>query len=292
MRHLIVVLLLLALSPLVGFAQGDLRHPDKTMLKQIQATKTLTIDGRTYPIEIGEAISSEPGTRYYLADKGTYYAGVFAVHIPEAYAKDAPLPLVVSSHGNGGNGIGEMGGWAGAAERYGFIAVCPSFGVACMASPLGTDEKMLGQIMGRVFASLKVDRSHVLGTGFSGGGLAAYGIMMKHPEWFTALAFRGANIRGALASRSAWKRRPIYILWGENDHPLIYNKAGGGGDGPTALDALLKMKSLSAEYKRRPNDTSFDSADGTFKWEQVKGAGHESQSGRVANWFAEKVVKK
>lgn len=246
--------------------------------KRIHAELKYNFAGRT--IKLKPEIDATPGTSYYFSDKSPYCAGIFAIHIPAAIKRGQLLPLVVSSHGLGDNGIVEIGMWAGQAERYGFIAVAPSFGSATGATAIGVDDKMLGQILDRVFAKLPVDRKFVLGTGFSGGGLVAYGIMMKYPQWFTALCFRGPNFRG-LGARGPWRERPIYIFWGEKDHPMILNP-----DGPNGLAALLKMKSLSQEYDRRKDPAHFVAAAGKFQWDLVPGGGHDPRADLAAKWFA------
>lgn len=246
--------------------------------------KTLSLNGKSYDIETTPVLSREPGTRYYLVKNGGYAEGVFGVHIPSSAAGKTAVPLLVDSHGKGGNGAEGIGGWAGWAEQYGFIAVCPSFGYATGQGTLGEADRVLEEVMERVLDSLPIDRSHILGTGFSGGGLVAYEAMMKHPEWFTALCFRGPNFRAMAGSSAHWRTVPIYILWGEKDHPIIY-RPPDSGDGPQALRLLLAMKGLAAKFRTRPNPVSFEVA-GSFKWDQIPGGGHDGRSDLVSKWFA------
>jgi hypothetical protein len=246
--------------------------------------KQLTIGGKTYEIETATALSREPGTRYYLAKNGMYAAGVFGVHIPESAAGKTSVPLVLDSHGKGGDGASGVAGWAGWAEQYGFIVVCPSFGYATGAGSLGETDRVLCEIMERALKDLPVDRLHVLGTGFSGGALVAYESMMQHPEWFTALSFRGPNFRALAGSSAHWRKVPIYILWGEQDHPMIYSPPESG-QGPRALNLLLNMKGLAGEFRKRSNPVSFEKA-GSFKWDQIPGGGHDGRADLVSKWFA------
>jgi len=247
-------------------------------VKKIRTELKYQYGNRT--IKLKKEIEAIPGTSYYFSEKSNHRAGIFAVHVPSAINNKKALPLMVSSHGMGGDGINEMGMWSGLAEQYGFIAVTPSFACATGAGGIDVDHKMLCDIMERVLAKLPVDREFVLGTGFSGGGLPAYLIMMRHPEWFTMLCFRGPNFRG-LGMRGPWRERPVYIFWGEKDHPLILN-----ADGPNGLAALLKMKGLSQEYDKRKDPMHFVSADGKFQWDLVPGGGHDPCPGMCAKWFA------
>jgi len=278
----ILLVLVPILLPLAGFAQnadGEFSR-DK---------KELTLDGKIYAIETKKTVSSEPGTRYYLAEQGGYAFGVFGVHIPESYAGKSPLPLIVNSHGKGGNGAAGIGEWAGYSERYGLVVVCPSFGYATGRSTAGADDQMLSEIMERILSSLKIDRRYVLGTGFSGGGLVVFGCMMQHPEWFTALCFRSANYRGTLTRKSKWDKVPVYVLWGEKDNPIIFSPPDAG-QGPAVLNALLDMKGLSREYSKRTDRYSFEK-DGSFRWDMIKGGGHNGRADLVTAWFAKKVVR-
>lgn len=274
------------LSPAQKAPNAD--GPGKWTLK---SPSEMVVGGVSYRIETAAKISGEPGTRYYLAGKTAgYFAGVFAVHIPASYDGSAPLPMIVSSHGNGGSGIGDIRGWTSHADKHGFIAVCPSFGSAVGNNNASADTPMLDEILERVLGSLKIDRRHIVGTGFSGGGLPAYTCMMGNPKVFTALCFRGPNFYGSMATRPAWKTRPIYILWGENDHPMIYDKKSGSGQGPEALTVLLGLKDIAGEYRKRKNPVAFVSRDRSFKWDQIPGGGHDGRSDLVVKWFVDTVL--
>lgn len=268
-------------------APHDIRAPKWTL----KSKSELVADGVSYKIETTTKISGEPGTRYYLAEKSAgHFAGVFAVHVPAGYDASAPLPMIVSSHGNGGSGIGDIRGWTSHADKHGFIAVCPSFGSALGLNSPAADTPMLDEILERVLGSLKIDRDRILGTGFSGGGLPAYTCMMDNPKVFTALCFRGPNYHGSMATKPAWKTRPIYILWGENDHPSIYDKRSGSGEGPEALTILLGLKDATGDYRKRKNPVSFVSRDRSFRWDQIPGGGHDGRSDLVVKWFVETVL--
>lgn len=275
MNRILWLLLLAWASQVDGQTEGEAPR---------RSGKQVTLNGKSYDIETSAHLSREPGTRYYVVEEGAYAGGVFGVHVPSSVAGKSFVPLLVDSHGKGGNGAEGIGGWAGWAEQFGFIAVCPSFGYATGQGSLGEADRVLEKVMKMVLDSLPVDRSHVLGTGFSGGGMVAYESMMKHPEWFTSLCFRGPNFRMMAGSSSHWRKVPIYILWGEKDHPIIY-RPPESGDGPRALGLLLAMKGLAAEFRKRTTPASFEKA-GSFKWDQIPGGGHDGRNDLVSKWFA------
>ena len=243
-----------------------------------------TFKGRI-KLEENDRIAATPGVAEYTAHNATYADGKFAVCVPASYSPKSPMPLVVSSHGAGGTGKGEVGQWKKWADQYGFIVVCPSY--ACAAGGRSTDDiKRLGRedtlmlygILRRVFGSLKVDRKHVLHTGFSGGGRPTWYIAMAHPECFTAVCFRSANFHCpefiGMAKLRKWRTRPVYMFWGEQDHPIILHKgAGGEGEGPAGL------KFLRTVVARRK-----------LKHEVIPGGKHTSRADLAAKWFAEEVV--
>jgi predicted esterase len=248
---------------------------------------------RTFPhpgLAPDRIIQSKPGRAEYTTPHSSYHDGRFAVYVPPAYTDETPLPLVVSAHGAGGNGTGEIGAWQALADRWKFIVVCPSYACAArggsqdaMEDQLDDDEKMLLDILDRVDKSLNIDREHVMHTGFSGGGVPTWYIAMNHAEWFTALCFRSANFYGTkrfkLHEASKWRDRPIYIFWGTKDHPIILNDSSvfdhKSGEGPEALDYLQKQLRASR-----------------LKHEILEDGGHASRADLAAAWFAEAVAAK
>ena len=214
-----------------------------------------------------EVIAATPGITIYQTKNRAFDDGKFGVFIPSSYKPDQPMRLVVSSHGNGGSGETEVRDWKGLAEKFGFIVACPSY-LAPSQGPndqvVQTDNETLKEIMQRVFASLNIDRTKVLHTGFSGGSLSTWYVAAQHDEWFTALCLRSGNWRGDPNIRlSRWRHRPIYILWGANDLPNI------PGESQSMLDfAQNTMHNTSVKHEVLP------------------GGHHESRPDLVAKWFA------
>ncbi len=211
-----------------------------------------------------DVIAATPGLQTYATKVKA--ANKFAVVIPASYKAGKPMPLVVSAHGNGGSGEGEANAWSGLPDKYNFILVCPSYysSVAISAQSAADDNEMLKEVMKRVFASLNIDRTRVLHTGFSGGSLATWYVAAQHDDWFTALCLRSGNFYSEPEiSLSRWRTRPIYVMWGTED------MAGIPDQGAHMLDFLQKTMDNK-----------------TVKHEIIPGGHHEGHPDLVAQWFA------
>lgn len=237
-------------------------------------------------LSMAERLDPKPGLHIHKAESSTYNNGKFAVYVPKQYDGKTPLPVVVSAHGVDGNGEQEIAGWIPYADKYGWIVVCPSYLSAAkngkmteMSKYLREDAMMLNEIMRRVFGSFPVERRLVMHTGFSGGGAPTWYVAMSMPDIFNTLCFRSANFYGSGAFLSsnlaAWRERPIYLFWGENDHPIIVTKgnAGDNGDGPAGLEYV--------ERRLRCHK---------LKHEVLPGGKHEPRIDLAAKWFAEEVT--
>ena len=211
-----------------------------------------------------DVIAATPGLHVYATK--TKAQGKFAVVIPASYDANKPIPLIVSAHGHGGSGEGEARAWKNLPDQYNFILVCPSYysSAAISDQSAADDNEMLKEVMKRVFGSLNINRSRVLHTGFSGGGLSTWYVAAQHDDWFTALCLRSGNFFAEpQISLSRWRTRPIYIMWGTNDLPDI------PGQGAQMLDFVQNTMANKA-----------------VKHEIIAGGHHEGHPDLVAKWFA------
>ena len=274
-RTAVVVWFLLGVVSITALAAPKSKTPKRKTLPDPKLAKELVI-----------AAEAEVKT-YQPQVCGGHSSPEFAVYVPKAYSPENPMPLVVSSHGAGGSGKGEIGAWVKLAEQYGFLVVCPSYGIAEKGfgwptgrSLVDKEDQMLMSILDRVGRSLNVDRELVLHTGFSGGGWPTCLVAMKHPDIFSALCYRSGNFDSRLVSGcvprdmiAVWIRRPLYIFWGTKDHPIILGAGGKPGEGPASL-----------AFYQQLNCTN-------LKHEILEGGGHDSHPEMAAKWFAEDVVK-
>jgi dienelactone hydrolase len=265
-------------------AAGGLSAAEDQPEKQPAIRQPKTAAKRTFPNpKLPKELVIEPVAEVRIYYTQTYgQERPFGVYVPKAYQHEQPMPLVVSAHGTNQDGTTEIQAWAQYAEKYGFLVVCPTYWVktpkqsgGALGMLVSKDEKMLLEILQRVFASLNVDPQLVMHTGFSGGGLPTTLIAMRHPEIFTALCYRSPNFLGPPrgVDLRVWQRRPIYIFWGSNDHPLIIKKGNlGPPEGPATLAFLRQLGCIH------------------LKHEVLEGGGHESRPDLAAQWFAEEVV--
>ncbi len=160
------------------------------------------------------------------------------------------LPLVIALHGAGGSAGGfaeetRMGAAGDAMKmmvafpagvervpgRETFNAqICCGDAVAGQVDDIG----FIGALIEDVAAHHKLDRARVYATGMSNGGMLAYQLAARHPEWFAAVAPVSATIGGMTRVGSTYiipiakTPVPMMIIHGVQDDDILY----GGGTAP------------------------------------------------------------
>jgi poly(3-hydroxybutyrate) depolymerase len=208
------------------------------------------------------------------------YERNWSLYVPSAYTPKVSWPLVISSHGRGGTGKGEMGQWTGLAKSGGFIVACPDMCNATVdrppkskLTPAEEDDKVVLEIIASVGEWFRLNRRAVMITGFSGGGNPSYYSGLRHPDLITHICTRGGNFAPQWIPQekdviAAGKDRlEIFIFYGEHDHPLILGEGGNPGQAKQAYEALTQ-----AGY-------------GHVAIEEVPGMKHESRAKKAAEWF-------
>ena len=224
----------------------------------------------------------KPGKVHELTSKA--HGRKYSLIVPSAYARKKSWPLVISSHGAGGSGAGEMRSWQALANQYGFIVVCPDMVTATNNRPPTSnlpgwkeDDEVVLSIIEQVSDWFRVNPRAVMITGFSGGGNPSYHTGLGHPDVFTHICTRGGNFSPQQVPRDeevlekGKSALSIYIFYGENDHKLIVGENGQPGAAVSAHTALQK-----AGYEN-------------LVIEEVAGMKHESRPNKAAAWFAEYV---
>jgi dienelactone hydrolase len=204
----------------------------------------------------------------------------YSLYIPPKYSPRSSWPVVISSHGRGGSGKGEIGQWSGLAKKYGFIVACPDMCTATVnrpptskLAPAVEDEQVILSILKELKTHLRVNPRAVMVTGFSGGGNPSYWTGLRHPGEITHICTRGGNFapqqipRAEKVVAAGRKRLRIYIYYGENDHPLIVGEGGKPGQARLAHDALTK-----AGYEN-------------LKIDEIPAMKHQSRPDIAAAWF-------
>ncbi len=153
------------------------------------------------------------------------------VHVPDDYAATAPCPILVMSHGVNSSGKGMINGrTCQMAVERGWIAVAPTWnwrgdGAGDWVEVAGEITELLRELI----ETYPVDRRFVVSSGFSGGGGVSIGSFTRSPELYTLLVSQSSNFHPGYAQAprrrlSGADRRPVLVLWGEKDHPLILDQ--------------------------------------------------------------------
>jgi len=214
------------------------------------------------------------------------HAHPYSLYIPSKYSRKVSWPVVVSSHGRGGSGKGEIRQWKRFADEHGFIVACPDMCTATVnrpptsrLAPAVEDEQVILSILDELGRQLRLNPRAVMVTGFSGGGNPSYWTGLRHPHRFTHICTRGGNFapqhiptdeKILAAGRT---RLAIYIYYGEKDHPLILGEGGKPGQAVLAHDALKKAGYANVTI------------------EKIAGMKHQSRADIAAGWFGENLVK-
>lgn len=230
------------------------------------------------PAALAREESLEPGKVHAL--ETTRHARAWSLYVPSKYSRKSSWPLVLSSHGRGGDGAGEMRAWQSLANQHGFLVACPDMVTATnhrqpksSLPPATEDDEVLLSIFEQVCGAFRVNRRAVMVTGFSGGGNPSYHSGLRHPEVFTHICTRGGNFapqqiptdEAVLAAGR--KSLQIYIFFGDADHELIIGDQGNNGQAYMARDALEKAGYAHVTFER------------------VDGMKHESRPQMAAAWF-------
>ncbi len=147
----------------------------------------------------------------------------YARYVPEWYTPDHAWPVVITLHGGWGRGDTFLWSWVRAAKTRGFIVLSPkSYGTTW------SEGDLLGllAIVEETAQQFTVDRSRVLLTGMSDGGIYSYLYGLNHQESFAALAVISANFMPFMLPDGA-APLPIYIMHGEADHMFDVQIARG-----------------------------------------------------------------
>jgi predicted esterase len=142
----------------------------------------------------------------------------YRILVPEVYNGSKPSPLVVALHGMGGDENSIFDGYDAAfkpaAEKAGFIAVCPK-GRDSASMYRGSAEQDVMDVLAEVRRDYKIDPNRIYLMGHSMGGYGTWSIAMARPDVFAAIGpISGGGIQAGMAKIA---QIPEYVVHGDND---------------------------------------------------------------------------
>jgi predicted esterase len=142
----------------------------------------------------------------------------YRILVPEVYNGSKASALVVALHGMGGDENSMFDAYGGAfkpaAERAGFIAVCPK-GRDTASMYRGSAEQDVMDVLAEVRRDYKIDPNRIYLMGHSMGGYGTWSVAMAHPEVFAALGPISGG--GTPAGMAKIAQIPEYVVHGDND---------------------------------------------------------------------------
>ncbi len=159
----------------------------------------------------------------------------YILYIPDSYNNSIAVPLLFNFHGNGGSASNFMAeaDMRTLAETENFILVFPQGSCLNGTShwnpcPLGADNKstaddvgFVAALINTISAQYKVDLDRVYASGYSNGGMMAYGLANYKSELFAAVA----SVSGAMLECIGPTNHPMPVvhLHGTSDGVIPYN---------------------------------------------------------------------
>ncbi len=184
----------------------------------------------------------------------------YLVHVPRAYTRSEPMPVLFAFHGGGGHMEWQAGdatyGLTGKAERAGFIAVFPNGYSRFPGGKLATwnagaccgdardrridDVGFVRRVHADVSRHLEIDRRRVFATGMSNGAMMSYRLACEAPDLFRAIA-AVAGTDNTLHCRPS-RAVPVLHIHAKDDTHVLFD----GGAGPDAFRDPSKITGFTS----------------------------------------------
>lgn len=169
------------------------------------------------------------------------------VHVPDDYDPAVPCPIMVMSHGINSSGKGMIsGGTCRGAVQRGWIAVAPTWNWDGNSDDSGAVAEELIELVKLLDRRYAIDRRTIVSSGYSGGGGVSIRSFTRYPRVYSHLVSQSSNFYGQYVmqpvDRSAGTDRPVLVLWGEKDHPLILEQ------GPREATHFRRKRHPTADY--------------------------------------------
>jgi polyhydroxybutyrate depolymerase len=190
-------------------------------------------------------------------------------YVPQGYANDAPMPLVVDFHGylNSAQFHSQMSGLAAFGDRHGFITIAPEGRATVRPSQWDVqagspDLAFVGDLLDEVEAQLCVDTNRVYVTGLSNGAMMTSAVACAYADRIAAVA----PVAGLQAPAGCAPGRavPAVTFHGTADEYLQYD--GGLGSQGLALPSSNGDGRSLADTGPPPGWDVPDVAEATAAW--------------------------
>jgi len=223
----------------------------KTVLGAVLALLCLPV-----ALAVGEAVSFHTRNRTNGTIVSSGVERVYLLHVPRAYDRTRPTPLVISMHGAGGWPVQQMelSRWNRLADEHGFIVVYPS-GVES-AGPrvwhmggvgLTRDVRFISELIDRLEGAYNIDPARIYANGISNGGGMSFVLSCTLSDRIAAVGM----VSTAQFLRWSWctDRRavPMITFQGTADPMIPYT----GGRSPIADNWFPSIAAWTAGWARR-----------------------------------------
>ena len=194
----------------------------------------------------------------------------YRLHIPEGYASEKPLPLVIALHGafSSAREMERLSGFSALADEEGFVVVYPNgiglFGFLrhwnagfCCGRAMDVEWNDTGFLLGLIdllTEHLVIDKQRIYLVGMSNGGMLAHRFAAEYPDRIAAVTLVSAAV-GARWEEGEMKRFPPPLLpvpaliIHTKDDPVIPFEGGRGSRRDVeylgALDAVAFWRGVN-----------------------------------------------
>jgi predicted peptidase len=159
-----------------------------------------------------------------FVDKTIEYNGAtvkYVVYVPKAYNAEKPHPAILFLHGSGEQGddgqkqvaVGLGPAIRKAEEKWNYLVIFPQKPKG--PGGFGSHEKLILDILEKTKREYKVDEKRLYCTGLSMGGMGTWGLALKYPDLFAAIA--PVCGRGDPSQAAKIKDLPIWNFHGDKD---------------------------------------------------------------------------
>jgi predicted peptidase len=162
-----------------------------------------------------------------FVDKTIEYNGAtvkYVVYVPKAYNAEKPHPAILFLHGSGEQGddgqkqvaVGLGPAIKKAEEKWNYLVIFPQKPKG--PGGFGSHEKLILDILEKTKKEYKVDEKRLYCTGLSMGGMGTWGLALKYPDLFAAIA--PVCGRGDPSQAAKIKDLPTWNFHGDKDNAV------------------------------------------------------------------------